>query len=286
MNNKYWERVNSKFRYLYNKHSNMDKGGQIVYFSHGGGPLPILGDPGHKEMVSFMRRLPNEIEKPNAIVVISAHWEEEVPTVIESEKPALLFDYYGFPKESYEIDYQLPGNTELVNMIKHVFKDSGAPLKVDNKRGLDHGVFIPLLLMYPEADIPVTQISLIKGLDPSEHIHLGKMLRRLADENILIIGSGFSFHNMRAFDWSGANNPDGNNDNFQNWLTDVCTGEYSDFEREGKLINWEKATGARYCHPREEHLLPLHVCCGAAKREGAIIFDNYILGKRAIAVKW
>lgn len=259
---------------------------QIVYLSHGGGPLPILGDPGHKEMVSFMKKLPNEIEKPKAIIVISAHWEEAVPTVTASEKPSLLYDYYGFPKEAYEIQYQAPSNISLVNQIQQVFKIKGLPLKIDKNRGLDHGVFIPLLMMYPQADIPVTQISLIRGLDPQKHLQLGKVLSQFTNENILIIGSGFSFHNMRAFDWSGTNISDEANDSFQDWLTDLCTGQYSQQEREEMLKNWAMAPGARYCHPREEHLLPLHVCCAAAKSKGTIIFDNYILGKRAIAIKW
>lgn len=259
---------------------------QIIYLSHGGGPLPILGDPGHKEMVSFMKNLPNKIDKPKAIIVISAHWEEAVPTVTESEKPSLLYDYYGFPREAYEIQYQAPSNIPLVNKIQEAFEIKGLPLEIDKNRGLDHGVFIPLLMMYPQADIPVTQISLIRGLDPQKHLQLGEVLSQFTNENTLIIGSGFSFHNMRAFDWSGANISDEANDNFQDWLTDLCTGQYSQQEREKKLNNWAMAPGARYCHPREEHLLPLHVCCAAAKKKGTIIFDNYILGKRAIAIQW
>lgn len=258
----------------------------IIYFSHGGGPLPVLGEPSHKEMVSFMKRLPDVINKPEAIIVISAHWEEQVPAIIESEKPTLLYDYYGFPKEAYELNYNFPGNIELASLINKLFENAGAPLKIDNRRGLDHGVFIPMLMMYPQADIPVVQMSLLSDLDPENHIKLGTVLGQLADRNVLIIGSGFSFHNMRAFDWSGANKKDERNDCFQDWLIDVCTGDYSKSQIESKLIDWENAPYARYCHPREEHLLPLHVCYGAATKKGELIFDNYILGKRAIAIKW
>lgn len=258
----------------------------IVYFSHGGGPLPILGDPSHAEMISFMKNLPRKLEKPEAIIVISAHWEEEVPSVIGNDNPSLFYDYYGFPKEAYGLKYSLPGNIGLVNQLKNLFGENKMHLRMDDKRGLDHGVFIPLMMMYPEADIPVTQISLIKGLDPQMHLSMGKVFNQLLKEKILIIGSGFSFHNMRAFDWSGENKTDEKNDRFQDWLIDVCTGDYSQKEREDKLQKWENAPDARYCHPREEHLIPLHVCCGTAKTKGKIIFDNYILGKRALAIRW
>ncbi|NLU37656.1 MAG: dioxygenase [Bacteroidales bacterium] len=258
----------------------------IVYFSHGGGPLPTLGDPSHNEMISFMKMLPNQLEKPDAIIVISAHWEEEVPSVIENNNPSLFYDYYGFPKEAYEIIYPLPDNTELTNQIKQVFDKKNMPIQIDTNRGLDHGVFIPLLMMYPEADIPVTQISLIKGLDPEQHLSLGKALKQFRDSKILIFGSGFSFHNMRAFDWSGKNITDEKNNEFQDWLIDICTGKYSQKEREDHLQNWVKAPYARYCHPREEHLIPLLVCCGASEEKGELIFDNFILGKRAIAIRW
>lgn len=258
----------------------------VIYFSHGGGPLPILGDPTHKEMVSFMNKLSKEIVKPEAIIVISAHWEEAVPTIIGNDNPSLFYDYYGFPDEAYKIKYPTLGNLELAKQIKQLFEKNNMQAVIDNKRGLDHGVFIPLLLMYPEADIPVTQISLIKGLDPQQHLSMGNAIKELLDKNILIIGSGFSFHNMRAFDWSGKNERDEKNDSFQEWLIDVCTGEYTEKERENKLKNWETASNARYCHPREEHLIPLHVCYGIACIKGDIIFDNYILGKRAIAIKW
>lgn len=259
----------------------------IIYISHGGGPLPVLGESSHKEMISFMEKLPEEIEKPDAIIVISAHWEEEVPTIIGNSNPTLFYDYYGFPKEAYEIKYPVQGNVELAIQIKKIFEKNNMQAVIHDKRGLDHGVFIPLLLMYPEADIPVTQISLLKGLDPQTHLLMGKTIKPLLEKNILIIGSGFSFHNMRAFDWSGKNERDEKNDNFQEWLIDVLDRkEYTQEERENELKNWENAPNARYCHPREEHLMPLHVCCGIANSKGNIIFDSYILGKRAIAIRW
>jgi aromatic ring-opening dioxygenase catalytic subunit (LigB family) len=126
----------------------------------------------------------------------------------------------------------------------------------------------------------------VRGLDPTAHIALGKALHELMLENILVIGSGFSFHNMRAFSWQGIDRPDPANDLFQDWLIEVCTSPVSQSERERRLVEWEKAPSARYCHPREEHLLPLHVCLGLAGKPAQVIFDDPILGKRAVAFLW
>jgi len=259
---------------------------QVVYFSHGGGPLPILGDPGHKAMVDCLSALPARLARPDAILVISAHWEEDVATLTGAARPPLLYDYYGFPAEAYAIEYPAPGNEELARAIAGLFEGKGIDVRVDNERGFDHGMFIPLKLMYPQADIPTVQLSLLRGLDAGRHIDLGKALTSLRGDNILVVGSGFSFHNMRAFSWGGPNVPDPRNDAFQDWLVEACTGEMSETDRERLLLSWDKAPAARYCHPREEHLLPLHACVGLAQGPGKLVFDDYILGKRAIGVLW
>jgi aromatic ring-opening dioxygenase catalytic subunit (LigB family) len=259
---------------------------QIVYFSHGGGPLPILGDASHQAMVEFMRRLPERLLTPDAILVISAHWEERDATLLGAPTPPLFYDYYGFPDKAYEIVYTAPGSPALAQRIVELLNRNQIQTAVDTDRGFDHGLFIPLKLMYPQADIPALQLSLLRGLDPVAHIALGKALRGLMSENILVVGSGFSFHNLRAFTWQGKNVPDPANDAFQNWLIDVCTGPLSQAEREQHLIEWEQAPFARYCHPREEHLLPLHLCQGLANKEATVVFDDYILGKRGVAFLW
>jgi aromatic ring-opening dioxygenase catalytic subunit (LigB family) len=259
---------------------------QIVYFSHGGGPLPILGDPGHQAMVEFMGQLPSQLTKPEAILVVSAHWEEPEATLLGAEHPAMFYDYYGFPEKAYEINYPAPGDPELAGRIVESLKEHGIGARIDPQRGFDHGLFIPLKLMYPEADIPALQLSLIRGLDAGAHIALGKALRALRQENILVIGSGFSFHNMQVFAWGGPGQPDAANDRFQDWLIETCSGSLSQPERERRLIEWEQAPSARYCHPREEHLLPLHVCQGMADKAGKLIFDDQIVGKRAVAFLW
>ena len=259
---------------------------QIVYFSHGGGPLPILGDPSHKAMVDFMRQLPSQLRKPDAVLVISAHWEESAATLLGAQTPPMFYDYYGFPDEAYDITYPAPGSPDLANRIAKLLHESNIPAHIDPQRGFDHGLFIPLKLMYPQADIPSLQLSLLRGLDPAAHIALGRALRELMHENILVVGSGFSFHNLRAFSWQGIDAPDRANDAFQNWLIEGCAGSIPQSEREQRLIEWGKAPSAHYCHPREEHLLPLHVCLGMADKPAKVIFDDRILGKRGLAFLW
>lgn len=258
----------------------------MIYLPHGGGPMPVLGGTGHEKMIAFLRDLSGRIPMPDEILVISAHWEEEVPTVISSENPGLLYDYYGFPEEAYRIKYPVPGNPGLANEITDLLENNGIESKRDSERGFDHGVFIPLMLIYPEASVPVTQLSLKRGLDAAEHIRIGRALRGLLDRDILIIGSGFSFHNMQAFSFKGNESPDKDNEAFQDWLIETCCEIGNDEDREKRLVNWTSAPGARYCHPREEHLLPLHVCQAMAGTEGQVVFDDYVVGKRALAILW
>jgi 4,5-DOPA dioxygenase extradiol len=268
------------------KQNSPENKAQIVYFSHGGGPLPILGDAGHKAMIDFMTQLPSQLTRPEAILVVSAHWEERAATLLGAQNPVMYYDYYGFPAKAYEINYPAPGNPGLAHKVAELLKKNNVPAQIDPQRGFDHGLFIPLKMMYPQADIPCLQLSLLRGLNPSAHIALGKALRELNTENILVIGSGFSFHNMQSFIWEGPDMPDPANDAFQDWLIEVCAGSLPQSEREQRLIEWEKAPSARYCHPREEHLLPLHVCSGMAAKPAKLIFDDQILGKRSVAFLW
>ena len=237
-------------------------------------------------MVAFMQSLPARLRKPQAVLVISAHWEEQVATLLSAPNPALFYDYYGFPAEAYNISYPVSGSPDLARRISTLLDKASIPTRLDDQRGFDHGVFIPLKIMYPTADIPCVQLSLLRGLDPSAHLALGKALRPLLEENILVVGSGFSFHNMSAFQWGGTASPDRGNDAFQDWLIETCTASLSEDERNQRLLEWEKAPAARYCHPREEHLLPLHVCQGMAGVPAELIFDDTILGKRSVAFMW
>ncbi len=148
----------------------------------------------------------------------------------------MFYDYYGFPDEAYEVTYPALGSPHLATRIAELLRKSNLPAHIDSQRGFNHGLFIPLKLMYPQADIPSLQLSLLRGLNPAAHVDLGKALRELMHENILVIGSGFSFHNMRAFSWQGVDAPDPANDAFQNWLIEVCTGSITQSEREQRLI--------------------------------------------------
>ncbi len=218
--------------------------------------------------------------------MISAHWEESAATLLGAKAPPLFYDYYGFPEEAYRIQYPAPGHPELANRILAILNKNSIPTRIDPERGYDHGLFIPLKLMYPEADIPCLQLSLLRGLNPSLHLALGKSLRELGGENLLVIGSGFSFHNIRAFAWQGTKIKDPANDAFQDWLIETCTAQSPESQRQQRLSDWGNAPSARYCHPREEHLLPLHVCAGMAEKRAQVVFDDYILGKRAVAFLW
>lgn len=258
----------------------------IVYFSHGGGPLPLLNDPGHAAMIQFMKSLPDRLIAPKAIIVLSAHWEEPQVTLQTNPRPSMYYDYYGFPPEMYQVQYPAPGCPALAEEVETALLARGIPCTRDDDRGFDHGHFIPLLLMYPEANIPTIQISLIRGLDPEAHLRMGEALRPLLGQGVLFIGSGFSFHNLRTFNWKAYQQADPLNDTFQDWLVETCcrTEKYTETFR--RLKEWSQAPNARYAHPREEHLLPLMVCAGLAGRRGTLLFDDYILSKRGVAFGW
>lgn len=260
----------------------------ILYIPHGGGPLPLLGDESHQDMVNFLHTIPSKLGNPSAILVISAHWEGEVAIITAGANPPLIYDYYGFPEEAYRITYPLLGESELAKKIYTLLQKHGIKAKLDGTRGFDHGVFVPLKIMYPDASIPCVQLSLLNNLDPAAHIRIGNALAKLRSENILILGSGFSFHNLPAFfSDHNPNESDPQNEAFQDWLIDTCSGKtLTQRDREERLIQWERAPYARYCHPREEHLLPLHVCFGIAKSPANLVFEDEVMGKKAISFLW
>ncbi len=261
--------------------------GSIIYLSHGGGPLPLLGEPRHRELVEFLQEIPATLVTPAAIVVISAHWEKSLPTITGGPAPPLLYDYYGFPEEAYTLAYPAPGEPRLARSIHRLLEENGIAAGLDDRRGFDHGLFIPLKIMYPKADIPCVQLSLLTGLRPEEHIRLGKALGQLRRENLLIIGSGFSFHNLQAFFQTPTEEAQAANADFELWLFDTFADkELSEEQRERRLLHWDLAPGARFCHPRAEHLLPLHVCYGIAGRAAARIYGMEIMGKKASAYIW
>ena len=261
--------------------------GSVLFISHGGGPLPLLDDKPHQELVENLKNISSVLTKPAAIAVISAHWEERQPTITSGENPSLIYDYYGFPKVSYEIQYPAPGKPILARRILDSLINAGIDARLDERRGFDHGMFVPLKIMYPDADIPCVQMSLVSNLSPIDHIQIGKALSELAKHNVLILGSGFSFHNMNAFFTPPNKETRAMNESFEQWLIDTCVNqEVEEYEREQKLKNWESAPAARFCHPREEHLLPLHVCYGLTQSPARQVYRFEIMGISASMYLW
>lgn len=259
----------------------------VLFISHGGGPMPLLGDPGHREMVTRLTEIAGKLRKPSAILVVSAHWEASVPTITSGARPPLIYDYSGFPPEAYNIQYPCPGEPELARQVYQALDQAGIRARLDGQRGFDHGLFVPLKLMYPQADIPCVQLSLVNSLDASTHLAIGKALQALDVDNLLVIGSGFSFHNMRAFFSANTSEVQARNQAFEDWLEETCTdSSMPESERVERLTHWELAPSARFCHPREEHLLPLHVCYGLANKASDDHISATILGKKSGMFYW
>jgi len=259
----------------------------VLFISHGGGPMPLLGDPGHREMVDRLNEIAGRLHRPSAILVISAHWEAGVPTITSGANPPLIYDYAGFPPESYAIQYPAPGEPALARRVQGVLEQAGISARLDDQRGFDHGLFVPLKLMYPEADIPCVQLSLVDSLDAATHLEIGQALQALEVDNLLVIGSGFSFHNMRAFFSPTTPEIEARNQAFEDWLAATCTStDITEEERTERLAHWERAPHARFCHPREEHLLPLHVCYGLAGQPSEERIAATILGKQSGMFYW
>ncbi|MGO5000101.1 DODA-type extradiol aromatic ring-opening family dioxygenase [Oceanisphaera sp. W20_SRM_FM3] len=265
----------------------MNKTTDILFLSHGGGPMPLLGDPAHREMVACLQQMAAKLPRPKAILIISAHWEEAVPTITANAHPSLIYDYYGFPAAAYDIQYPCAGEPVLAQQVQQALTNAVITARLDTERGIDHGVFVPLKLMYPTADIPCVQLSLINSLSAEAHLEIGRALQALDYDNLLVIGSGFSFHNLPAF--FAVNTPDvqEKNEAFEAWLQDACSNPLLDeVQRRRRLVDWTAAPYARFCHPREEHLLPLHVCYGLAAQACDEHVAVTILGQKSSLFYW
>ena len=256
----------------------------VAFLPHGGGPWAFV-DIGWdikdadtlKQYLGDVRNLPKT--PPKALLVISAHWEERVPTVMTATQPPMFYDYYGFPPASYEIKWPAPGDPALAARVRELLGAAGFQTATDDARGFDHGTFIPLKLTYPDANIPTVQLSLKAGLDPEEHLAMGRALAPLRDEGVFIIGSGMTFHNLRAFR-DPRSRPIA--ETFDAWLRDAAT--RAPAERDRALANWSIAPAAREAHPREEHLIPLMVIAGAAGEDrGTVAYNGTFAGLRLSA---
>jgi aromatic ring-opening dioxygenase catalytic subunit (LigB family) len=244
-----------------------------IFIPHGGGPCFFMDwDPPDtwQRMAEYLRSVPGDIgaPAPKALVVVSGHWEEPVVTIQNNPSPPLLYDYSGFPPSTYEIKFPASGAPKVSARVAELLSAADIAWKYDHERGFDHGVFIPLKVAFPQADIPIVQVSLLASMDAAEHIRIGRALAPLRDEGVLIVGSGMTYHNMRTLMASmrrdGANgDADEGSRRFDDWLEEVLT-KATPKVRGTALAAWDKAPAARAAHPREEHLLPLHVVVGAA----------------------
>lgn len=242
-----------------------------LFIPHGGGPCFFMDwDPKNEwdKMANYLRNIASGLPaQPKAVVMVSAHWIQSEVTVTSASHPEMIFDYDGFPANTYELRYPAPGEPGLAEKLVHLLKTAGIQARTNETRGYDHGMFIPMLLMFPEANIPVIQMSLTKTLNPEEHIAIGQALESLRDEGVLIVGSGMSFHNMRGY---GDPRYGPISDIFDTWLTQSV--ESDPHTRNKSLAHWEDAPGARQCHPpgAEEHLIPLMVVSGAAGQDKGV----------------
>lgn len=251
----------------------------VCYIPHGGGPCFFMEDPYHlwTNMGDFLHKFPQTLPQlPDTILVISAHWESSPVKIHHHPNPSLLYDYYDFPEHTYHLHYPAPGNPKLAKHIHELLTKHQIQSEFEEKRGWDHSVFIPLKVMFPNADIPVVELSLHKNLNSEYHLNIGQALSPLRDQNILMLGSGMSYHNLPSL-FSGQGNPEAHA--FDKWLDHTLT-QLSPENRNRLLIGWENVPSALSAHPRAEHLLPLMVIAGAAKQDiGTCIFKDSILHK-------
>jgi aromatic ring-opening dioxygenase catalytic subunit (LigB family) len=240
------------------------------FISHGGGPWPWMDDWRRMmhQLELALQDMPRQLgEKPKAILMVSGHWESVDYAVMASPRPPMVYDYSGFPAHTYQVVYPAPGAPVLARRVHDLIEAAGLPSHLDPERGFDHGAFAPLVVMYPEADVPVVQLSLRHHMDPAEHIAVGRALAPLRDEGVLIVGSGLSYHNLGRFG-PAARVP---SEAFDAWLQTTLVGSPT-AEREARLLQWSAAPAARISHPREDHLIPLMVALGAAADAPATCF--------------
>ncbi len=255
----------------------------VYFLSHGGGPWPWMLDQyggRYDALKASLEAIPVELgRKPRAVLVVTAHWEAPQPRISSGAAPGMIYDYGGFPEHTYRIRYGAPGEPDVAARVQALLHAAGIVSHLDAERGYDHGTFSALAPIYPQADVPLVQLSLKQGLDPAEHLAIGRALAPLRDEGILIIGSGLSYHNLRQFGAAGAQASHA----FDAWLRETMA--LPPAERGNRLLAWETAPAARQAHPREEHLLPLMVVAGAAEQDAAHVqyHEDAFMGALAVS---
>lgn len=237
------------------------------FLSHGGGPWPWLKaergstyDQLERSLLDVRRELG---EAPRAVLMISGHWEADRFLLSSAASPPMVYDYGGFPEHTYRIRYDAPGAPVLARTVQGLLERGGVASGLDPQRGYDHGTFTVMHTMYPAADIPLIQLSLKANYDPAEHLRVGELIAPLRDEGVLIIGSGFSYHDTRGLrSGSGAQA----SAMLDRWLNETLVKSSPD-ERQQRLLHWAEAPAARAADPHEDHLIPLMVAVGAARQD-------------------
>lgn len=260
-----------------------------IFLPHGGGPWPFmeLGDmaAGYVGLRRYLQALPASLPgRPSAVLIVSAHWETEKVQVQSARMPRMLYDYYNFPPETYQVQWPAPGAPEVAESVRSHLAAAGFEASLDPNRGFDHGTFVPMMLSYPGADVPTFQVSLEASLDPRRHLELGRALAPLREQGVLLIGSGMGYHNLRSL---MRRDPNALEDSvvFDEWLEAACTQEAD--RRDTALAEWAGAPRARACHPREEHLLPLMVMAGAGGDAGGrVTYRDRMLGVQVSALQF
>jgi aromatic ring-opening dioxygenase catalytic subunit (LigB family) len=237
------------------------------FLSHGGGPWPWMGGAFRQhftQLEAALQAMPGQLpEAPRAVLMVSGHWETPGFEVMAHAQPGMVHDYSGFPAHTYEIRYPAPGSPELARRVVELLDGAQLPCSLNAHQGFDHGAFVPMAVMYPQAQVPMVQLSLQRGENADVHLALGRALAPLRDEGVMIIGSGLSFHNLRLF------GPEGQrpSQQFDAWLQSTMA--LKGTARSEALSRWTEAPAARQAHPRAEHLIPLMVAAGAAEQESA-----------------
>lgn len=228
-----------------------------LFLSHGAPTLPLTDTPAR----AFLQQLGRVLDSPKAILVISAHWETIVPAVNAVDSNETIHDFWGFPRALYDLRYPAPGSPILAERVAATLRTGGFACNIDIRRGLDHGAWVPLLLMYPQGDIPVLQLSVQKHLGPEYHLHVGRALAPLRDEGVLIIGSGSFTHDLSEFRGHGLNDPA---PEWVNKFADWFDAALVQAQTEALIEYRRRAPFAIKNHSTEEHLLPLYAALGAA----------------------
>jgi aromatic ring-opening dioxygenase catalytic subunit (LigB family) len=255
-----------------------------LYLPHGGGPCFFMDDPQGiwTGMAAFLRGYHKDLPaRPKAIIVVSAHWETKGFAFGAASRPGMIYEYSGFPPHTYQLNYPIAGAPALAARAAELLRSKGIEASVDAARGIDHGLFIPMMLSFPHADIPMIEMSVEKTFDPQLHLDAGKALAALRAEGVLIVGSGMSFHNMRGYGDPRFTAP---SEEFDHWLTAAAESEPD--KCEALLAAWRDAPSGRLSHPREEHLLPLMVAAGASHGKGQRIYSEQVMNTAISAFRF